>query len=181
MCCRLLLYIFVFNIYVTVVRELFADGSLCESRHYFATSGCICQQQFEWSFYSSCYKRWIFHIPNTRRWTLWQERNIRVRCFDWICVKSHWLKEHTMFFHILSHLFYVTTCYFVTLFLNLFCKWELWLFGNLRYRPNEVLCNRQNFKFSFRLLRESLWFSSSSYFNKPYLSLCSLRWQCYIC
>ena len=79
------------------------------------------------------------------------------------------------------NLFYVTTYYFVTLFLNLFCKWELWLFGNLRYRPNEVLCNQQNFKFSFRLLRESLWFSSWSSSNKPYLSLWSLRWQCCIC
>jgi len=63
---------------------------------------------------------------------------------------------------------YLTTYYFVTLFLNLFCKLELWLFGNLRYRPNAVLCNQQNFKFSFRLLRESFWFSFWSS-DKPYL------------
>lgn len=159
-----------------MVRELFADGSVCESRHYFAISSCICQQQFEWSFHSSCYKRWIFHIPNTRRWTLWQEHHFRVRCFDYV---SKSLIEGT--YHVLLHLWnllYVTAYYFVTLFLNLFCKWEFWLFGNLRYRSNEVLCNQQNFKFRFRLLRESLWFSSS---NKPYLSLCSLRWQCCIC
>lgn len=122
MCCRLLFYIFVSNIYVTVVRELFADRNLRESRHYFATSGCICQQQFEWSFYSSCYKRWIFHIPNTGRWTLWQERNIRVRCFDWLCVKSHWLKEYTILFCIFSACFMlqpiILSHYFWTCFVN---------------------------------------------------------------
>lgn len=111
-----------------MVRELFADRSLRESRHYFATSGCICQQQFEWYFYSSCYKRWIFYIPNARRWTLWQERNIRVRCFDWLCVKSHWLKEYTILFCIFSACLIlqpiILSHYFWTCFVN-------WNFGSL--------------------------------------------------
>lgn len=70
---------FILIISVPVFRELSADNSVRESRHHSSTSRYVCDQTFKWYLYSACYWRWILHIPNAGRWTLWQERNIWVR------------------------------------------------------------------------------------------------------